>query len=218
MGRRANLLGTRILRPRALHFDRPDHRVAAPAVIRLSALRTRCELAAIGVRAGVRRETDDLVIVPRASTLSRALDRRVRGWPADGSRSSHVCEPGFAAFAIEYDHPRGLATIEDRPGEVVADYARLVELLAKHGPANGMPHSRALGQGLFEVRPRTRSGTGRALYCFVQDRRIVIVHAYLKQTHDTTSPSRASSAYSRMCQDIGAPTRHLSRHRKPPTA
>jgi len=92
------------------------------------------------------------------------------------------------AFAIEYYHPRVLANIEDWPVEVVADYARLIELLAKHGPAIGMPHSRALGQGLFELRPRGRSGTGRALYCFVKDRRIVIVHAFLKKTR--TTPGR----------------------------
>ena len=89
------------------------------------------------------------------------------------------------AFTIAYYHPRVLATIEDWPVAVVADYARLVELLSKHGPAVGMPHSRALGQGLFELRPRGRSGTGRALYCFVQDRRIVIVHAFLKKTRTT---------------------------------
>ena len=81
-----------------------------------------------------------------------------------------------------------LAAIEHWPVEVVADYARLVELLAKHGPAIGMPHSRALGQGLFELRPRGRSGTGRALYCFVHDHRIVIVHAFLKKTR--TTPGR----------------------------
>ena len=92
------------------------------------------------------------------------------------------------AFTIEYDPPRVLATIEDWPVEVVADYARLVELPAKHDPAIGMPHSRAMGQGLFESRPRGRSGTGHALYCFVQDRRIVIVHALLEKTR--TTPGR----------------------------
>lgn len=57
------------------------------------------------------------------------------------------------AFTIEYYHPPVLATIEDWPVDVVADYARLVELLSIHGPAIGMPHSRAQGQGLFELRP-----------------------------------------------------------------
>jgi phage-related protein len=89
------------------------------------------------------------------------------------------------AFTIEYFHPRVLATIEAWPVDVVAAYAQLVELLANHGPAIGMPHSRAMGQGLFELRPRGRTGTGRTLYCFAHGNRIVIVHAFLKKTRTT---------------------------------
>jgi hypothetical protein len=51
------------------------------------------------------------------------------------------------AFSIEYYHPRVLATIEDWPVDVIADYARLVELLSKHGPTVGMPHSRTRAKG-----------------------------------------------------------------------
>jgi phage-related protein len=53
------------------------------------------------------------------------------------------------------------------------------------GPALRMPHSRALGDGLFELRPRGREGTGRALYCFVQGRRVIILHAFIKKTRAT---------------------------------
>ena len=52
------------------------------------------------------------------------------------------------------------------PVDVLADFARLVELLTEHGPSLGLPHSRAFGDGLFELRPRGRSGIGRALYLF----------------------------------------------------
>lgn len=103
-------------------------------------------------------------------------------------------------FTIEYYHPRVLATIEAWPVDIVADYARLVELLANHGPAVGMPHSRAMGQGLFELRPRGRSGTGRALYCFVHDRRIVIVHAFQKKTRST--PAHDLAIARRRTQEI----------------
>jgi len=65
-----------------------------------------------------------------------------------------------------------------------------------------MPNSRALGQGLIELRPRGRSGTGRALHCFVQDRRIVIVHAFLKKTR--TTPGRdLTIALQRHAQAVG---------------
>ena len=51
-----------------------------------------------------------------------------------------------------------------------------------------MPHARTLGHGLSELRPRGRSGTGRALSCFMFDRRRVIVHAHLEKTR--TTPGR----------------------------
>ena len=89
------------------------------------------------------------------------------------------------AFQIDYFHQRILAEIESWPVDVVADYARLVELLAQHGPSLRLPHSKAFGNGLFELRPRGRSGIGRAFYCFLLGKRIVIVHAFIKKTQET---------------------------------
>lgn len=88
-------------------------------------------------------------------------------------------------FEIEYFHERVLAEIQSWPVDVLADYARLVELLADHGPDLRLPHSRSLGGGLFELRPRGRSGIGRAFYCFVVDRRVVVVHAFIKKSRQT---------------------------------
>jgi phage-related protein len=78
-----------------------------------------------------------------------------------------------------------LAEIESWPVDVVADYARLLELLLEHGPDLRLPHSRAFGAGLFELRPRGRSGIGRAFYCFLVRNRIVILHAFVKKTQQT---------------------------------
>ena len=39
------------------------------------------------------------------------------------------------AFEIEYFHERVLAEVESWPLDVLADYARLVELLVEHGPS-----------------------------------------------------------------------------------
>jgi phage-related protein len=88
-------------------------------------------------------------------------------------------------FSIEYFHERVLAEIESWPVDVLADYVRLVELLEGHGPSLRLPHSRAFGDGLFEIRPRGRSGIGRAFYCFVVGRRIVVLHAFIKKTQQT---------------------------------
>ena len=89
------------------------------------------------------------------------------------------------AFSIEYFHIRVQGEIEAWPVDVVADYARIVELLIEHGPSLRLPHSRAFGGGLFELRPRGKSGIGRAFYCFLVGRRIVILHAFIKKSQQT---------------------------------
>jgi len=58
-------------------------------------------------------------------------------------------------------------------------------LLAEFGLDLRLPHSRALGSGLFELRPRGREGTGRALYCHLVGERVVVLHAFVKKTRAT---------------------------------
>ena len=89
------------------------------------------------------------------------------------------------AFEIEYFHERVLAEIESWPVDVLADYARLIELLAEYGPSLRLPHSRAFGNGLFELRPRGRAGIGRAFYCFMVGKRVTVLHAFIKKTQQT---------------------------------
>ena len=88
-------------------------------------------------------------------------------------------------YAVEYFHPRVKAEIESWPAGILADYARIIELLMEFGPQLRMPHSRALGDGLFELRPRGAEGIGRAFYCFVADKRVVVLHAFVKKTQAT---------------------------------
>jgi phage-related protein len=88
-------------------------------------------------------------------------------------------------FSIDYFHAKVLAEIESWPADILADYVRIVELLMEHGPNLPLPYSRAFGDGLFELRPRGKSGTGRALYCFLTGRRVVILHAFIKKSRQT---------------------------------
>jgi phage-related protein len=78
-----------------------------------------------------------------------------------------------------------LIEVESWPADVLADYARIAELLMAYGPSLKLPHSRAFGGGLFELRPRGRSGIGRVLYCFLVGERIVILHAFIKKSQQT---------------------------------
>jgi phage-related protein len=89
------------------------------------------------------------------------------------------------AYQIEYFHARVLAEIESWPVDILADYARLIELLAEYGPSLRLPHSKAFGDGLFELRPRGKMGIGRAFYCFLAGKHIVVLHAFIKKSQQT---------------------------------
>jgi phage-related protein len=78
-----------------------------------------------------------------------------------------------------------LAEIESRPSDILADYARLAELLMDYGPNLWLPHSRAFGGGLFELRPGGKSGIGRAFYRFLAGQRVVVLHAFIKKSQQT---------------------------------
>lgn len=83
------------------------------------------------------------------------------------------------AFDIQYFHERVYAEVPSWPVDVMADYARLIELLTEHGQSLRLPHSCAFGDGLFELRPRGREGIGRALYCFLLGKQVVVLHAFI---------------------------------------
>jgi phage-related protein len=88
-------------------------------------------------------------------------------------------------YTVDYFNQRVLDEVESWPVGILADYARLVELLVEFGPDLRMPHSRTMGGGLFELRPRGREGIGRALYCFVVGQQVVVLHAFVKKSQVT---------------------------------
>jgi phage-related protein len=88
-------------------------------------------------------------------------------------------------YSVEYFDRHVLEAIERWPVGALAAYARLVEMLMDFGPSLGMPHSRPLGDGLFELRPGARDGACRALYCFMAGERVVVVHAFVKRIQRT---------------------------------
>lgn len=48
-----------------------------------------------------------------------------------------------------------------------------------------MPHTRAMGQGLFELRLKSKEGIGRVFYCTRRVRRIVMLHSFVKKSAKT---------------------------------
>jgi phage-related protein len=48
----------------------------------------------------------------------------------------------------------------------------------------GLPHSKALGGGLYELRIRGKEEI-RIFYCFLKGKTICLLHAFKKQTQET---------------------------------
>ena len=71
------------------------------------------------------------------------------------------------------------------PRGIFARYLRYVELMEKHGVDLRSPHSKAMGGGLFELRPKAAEGIGRVFYCTVKGSTIVILHSFVKKTMKT---------------------------------
>ena len=59
--------------------------------------------------------------------------------------------------------------------------------MALYGPDLGMPHTRSMGQGLFELRLKASEGTARVFYCTTIGKRIVILHQFIKKSSKTPS-------------------------------
>ena len=51
-----------------------------------------------------------------------------------------------------------------------------------YGPNLGMPFTRSLGKGLFEIRVRGKEGIGRAFFCTIVGNEIIILHAFVKKS------------------------------------
>lgn len=77
------------------------------------------------------------------------------------------------------------AGIDAWPDGIRARYIALTLRMVEYGPNLGMPHTEALGGGLFEIRAKGREGIGRAFYCALKGQRLVILHEFVKKSQKT---------------------------------
>jgi phage-related protein len=77
------------------------------------------------------------------------------------------------------------ALIEKWPVAIYASFVRIAEQMVVSGPNLGMPYTKAMGEGLFEIRARGSEGIGRAFFCCMKGKRIVILHGFVKKTQAT---------------------------------
>jgi phage-related protein len=85
-------------------------------------------------------------------------------------------------WIIEYYSLSVEQEISKLPPGLLARYLRLTELWQEFGANLGMPHTRALRNGLFELRVKGKEGIARVFYCTLIGERIVVLHSFVKKT------------------------------------
>jgi phage-related protein len=88
-------------------------------------------------------------------------------------------------YRLSYYNETVEAELDAWPVGLRARFRALTVRMVEYGPNLGMPHTRALGNGLFEIRAKADEGIGRAFFCTMVGRRIVILHSFIKKTDRT---------------------------------
>lgn len=83
------------------------------------------------------------------------------------------------------------------PAGLLGRYLRYTDRMEIHGPDIGMPHTRAMGDGLLELRLKAEEGIARVFYCALIGKRIVILHQFTKKARKTP-PKELALARRRM--------------------
>ncbi|MDT7526716.1 type II toxin-antitoxin system RelE/ParE family toxin [Pseudidiomarina sp. GXY010] len=68
------------------------------------------------------------------------------------------------------------------PPKIQARMIRLLELMETHGPNLGPPHTKSIGNGLFELRAKAQEGIARGLFCYLNGERICVLSVFVKKT------------------------------------
>jgi phage-related protein len=89
------------------------------------------------------------------------------------------------SYEIVFYNARVETAILEWPPGIAANFATIAERIEIYGPNLGLPHTAAMGGGLFEIRAKWAEGIGRALFCTVRGRRIIILHGFIKKTQKT---------------------------------
>ena len=71
------------------------------------------------------------------------------------------------------------------PKGILANFIHIAEMIEEFGPALGIPYTRPLGEGLFEIRAKGKEGIGRSFFCAVKGKEVIILHSFIKKSQKT---------------------------------
>lgn len=100
-------------------------------------------------------------------------------------------------YAITYYSEAVQEEILALPDTLAARYIVLTRRMVALGPHLGEPHTKAFGEGLFELRLKGAEGIARVFFCALVGKRIVMLHSFIKKS-DRTPPREREIAERRL--------------------
>ncbi|KPA16256.1 protein containing DUF891 [Candidatus Magnetomorum sp. HK-1] len=71
------------------------------------------------------------------------------------------------------------------PSGLLARYLRLTDMMIKFGPNLGLPHTKQIENGLYELRLKSKEGISRVFYCTKTAKKIIMLHSFIKKSQKT---------------------------------
>ena len=100
-------------------------------------------------------------------------------------------------WKIEYYSENVQREILNLPAGLLARYIHLTDRMIDFGPNLGMPHTRPMDGGLFELRVRAAEGIARVFFFARTGQRILMLHQFVKKS-PKTPPKEIKIARRRM--------------------
>lgn len=88
-------------------------------------------------------------------------------------------------WQILYYSPKLENEILNLPDGLLARYLRLTDLMLEFGSNLGLPHTKAIENGLFELRIKSKEGITRVFFCTKVGRKIIMLHSFVKKSQKT---------------------------------
>ncbi|HEX4044660.1 MAG TPA: type II toxin-antitoxin system RelE/ParE family toxin [Gammaproteobacteria bacterium] len=88
-------------------------------------------------------------------------------------------------WKITYYNKKVFGEIMALPKTLRAGFVFLTGRMKESGPNLGMPYTRAMGKGLFEIRIKGQEGIARVFYCTQINHELVMLHSFVKKTQKT---------------------------------
>ncbi|MEA3267253.1 MAG: type II toxin-antitoxin system RelE/ParE family toxin [Candidatus Fermentibacteria bacterium] len=85
-------------------------------------------------------------------------------------------------WKIKYYNQKLENEILKLPAGLLARYLRLSDLLIEFGSNLGLPHTRKIEKGLFELRVKGKEGIARVFFCTKIGKTIIMLHSFIKKS------------------------------------